>query len=157
MRRPPEGSCSIDSHQRSAELLQQARERHAAHDIAGGVELARRAVEADPGNADALEHLATVLVTRRGRYAEGLELIERAVALRPDDAGMWYALGWCYEFAAHELRRRPPAAAGKLAPRTLYERAEEAFHACLALRPDGKLQGDAEDLLDHVENTLRSL
>jgi tetratricopeptide (TPR) repeat protein len=146
----------IGAHDESMELLRQARERHSAHDVAGGVDLARRAVAADPDNADALEHLATVLVTRRGQYADGLALIERAVALRPDDAGMWYALGWCCEFAAHELLRRPPDSA-HLAPRPLYERAAEAFRSCLALHPDGKLQGDAEDLLDHVENTLASL
>jgi tetratricopeptide (TPR) repeat protein len=138
------------------DLLRQARERHAAHDVAGGVALARRAVATDPDNADALEHLATVLITRRRQYAEGLDLIERAVALRPADAGMWYALGWCCEFAAHELSRRPPEAA-HLAPRPLYERAAEAFRHCLALHPEGKLQGDAEDLLDHVQNTLASL
>lgn len=97
-----------------------------------------------------------MLITRRGQYADGLALIERAVALRPDDAGMWYALGWCCEFAAHELSRRPPGGE-QLAPRPLYERAAEAFRACLALHPDGKLQDDAEDLLDHVENTLASL
>ena len=96
-----------------------------------------------------------VLVTRRRAYREGLDAIERAVAARPEDAGLWYALGWCYEFAAHELRRRPPADAP--VPRDLYERAAEGFRQCLGLHPDGKLQGDAEDLLDHVENVLSDL
>lgn len=97
-----------------------------------------------------------LLVTRRAQYAEGLAMIERAVAARPDDAGLWYSAGWCYEFAAHELRRRGgPAPA--LDPRTLYERAAEAFRACLDRQPDGKLRGDAEDLLDVVENELASL
>jgi hypothetical protein len=44
-----------------------------------------------------------------------------------------------------------------LAPRGLYERAADGFRRCLALHPDGKLQGDAEDLLDHVENELAAL
>ena len=108
---------------------------------------------ADPDNTEAAEQLATMLVTRRRRYAEGLALIERAVALRPDDAGLWYALGWLCEFAAHELRRRPSA--DKLEPRALYERAAEAFRTCIALRPEGKLLEDAVDLLEHVENELR--
>jgi hypothetical protein len=97
-----------------------------------------------------------VLITRRRQYAEGIALIEQAVAARDDDAGLWYSLGWCYEFAAHEIKRRR-AAGETLEPRALYERAETAFRQCLALHPDGKLQGDAEDLLDHVENELRSL
>jgi tetratricopeptide (TPR) repeat protein len=103
-----------------------------------------------------MEHLAMVLVTRQRRHAEGLALIDRATVLRPDDAGLWYAAGWCYEFAAHEIRRRPPARSS-LDPRRLYEHAAQAFRRCLALHPEGKLVDDAEDLLDHVENELRSL
>ena len=93
-----------------------------------------------------------LLVTRKRRFSEGIALLERATEARPDDAGLWYALGWCAEFAAHETRRR---GASGLDPRALYEHAAEAFRRCLALKPDGKLAGDAEDLLDHVENELR--
>ncbi|MEX2246515.1 MAG: hypothetical protein WEC75_07490 [Dehalococcoidia bacterium] len=96
-----------------------------------------------------------MLVTRRRQYADGLALLERAVALRADDPGLWYTLGWCREFAAHESRR-----AGAIAPdelRRLYEGAADAFRRCLGLDPDGKLVGDAEDLLDHIENELASL
>jgi hypothetical protein len=76
--------------------------------------------------------------------------------LHPDDAGLWYGLGWCTEFVAHEVRRRPqPDSDLDAAP--LLERAAEAFRRCLALHPEGKLAGDAEDLLDHVDNELRSL
>jgi uncharacterized protein HemY len=90
-----------------------------------------------------------MLVTRRRRYAEGLALIERAVALRPDDAGLWYTLGWLCEFVAHEAGRRPSS--DTLEPRALYERAAAAFRTCIALRPEGKLLEDAADLLEHVE------
>jgi hypothetical protein len=96
-----------------------------------------------------------LLVTRRREFSEGLALIERAAALRPEDAGIWYTLGWASEFAAHETRRRP--AREQIDVRGTYERAADAFRHCLALRPEGKLQGDAEDLLDHVENELRSM
>jgi hypothetical protein len=96
-----------------------------------------------------------LLVTRRRVYDEGLAAMQSAVDLRPDDAGLHYTLGWLLEFAAHELTRRPAAAA--LAPRDLYEQAADAFRRCLELNPDGKLQGDAEDLLDHVENELAAL
>ena len=118
--------------------------------------MTRRALELDPDYIEALEHLGTVLITRRERYAEGLALIDRAVSLRRDDAGLWYSLGWCYEFAAHEIKRRGPAGV-QLDPRTLYERAADAFRTCLSMHPDGKLAGDAADLLDHVENELRSI
>lgn len=98
--------------------------------------------------------MATLLITRQRRYAEGLALIDRAVALRTDDAAIWYTVGWCYEFVAHETARR--ATTIDLDVRALYERAADAFRRCLALHPEGKLVDDAEDLLDHVENELRS-
>jgi hypothetical protein len=107
-------------------------------------------------HVEALEHLGTLLVTRRRQYEDGLAFVERAVDARPDDAGLWYSLGWVREFAAHELKRRPTASSS-LDVRALYELAAEAFRRCLALQPDGKLQGDAEDLLDHVENELASM
>lgn len=119
------------------------------------MDLTRRALELDPDYVEALEQLATLLITRRRQYAEGLAIIDRAVAIRPEDAGIWYAVGWCYEFAAHEIQRR--ATEVDLNVRTLYERAADAFRCCLGLHPDGKLVGDAEDLLDHVENELRAL
>jgi tetratricopeptide (TPR) repeat protein len=119
------------------------------------MQLAERALEVDPDCIEALEHVATVLVTRRGEHDRGIALLERAVRLRPDDAGLWYALGWAAEFAAHEQRRR--LRPGGAAPKTLYERAAEAFRRCLSLNPEGKLAGDAEDLLDHVENELASM
>jgi tetratricopeptide (TPR) repeat protein len=137
------------------ELVAQARQRHAEHDTGAAVELTRRALALDPENVEALEDLATALITRQHRHEEGLALIERATALREDDAGLWYALGWCYEFAAHETARRPVP--GEMPGVTsLYERAAEGFRRCLALNPEGKLVGDAQDLLDHVENELRS-
>jgi hypothetical protein len=101
-----------------------------------------------------MEMLATLLVTRRHQFEEGLALLRRAVKLRPADAGLWYALGWCLEFAAHESSRRP-ALPSTGAP-SWYAEAADAFRRCLALGPDGKLADDAADLLDHVENELRS-
>ncbi|MHB8376628.1 MAG: hypothetical protein ACYDEB_06700 [Dehalococcoidia bacterium] len=137
----------------SRALFARALERHRARDTAGSIALAREAVALDPMYTAALEHLGTLLVTRRRAYAEGLAYLERATAAREDDAGLWYALGWCCEFAAHEIARR--GGVGALNPRALYECAAEAFRRCLALRPEGKLVDDAADLLDHVENELR--
>lgn len=135
------------------EALAEARRLHAAGDVAGGHEVAMQALTLDPNHVGALEFLATALVARRRQYQEGLALIDRAVAAAPDDAGVWYARGWCYEFAAHELQRRPNKDS-TLAPVALFTTAAESFHRCLALNPDGKLLDDAEDLLEHVENEL---
>ena len=136
-------------------LFAQALARAGERDTLGSIELAERAIAIEPAYAEALEHVGQLLVTRRRRYAEGLAYMERAAAARPDDAGLWYSLGWCCEFAAHELARRGDGD-DAMDPRALYERAAEAFRRCLDLHPEGKLQGDAEDLLDHVENELLS-
>lgn len=137
-------------------LFAQAQALHTAKDITGSIVLARRAIEADPQYVEPMELLAMALITRQRRYADGLAMIDRAIVLRDSDAGLWYTLGWLYEFVAHEIRRRD-ASSTELAPSDLYRTAAEAFRRCLSLNPDGKLQGDAEDLLDHVENELRSL
>jgi hypothetical protein len=136
--------------------MRRAHARHAAGDVAGGAALAREALASDAGCVEALEHLATVLVTRQRKHAEGLALIDEAVRVRKDDAGLWYARGWLYEFVAHETRRRQ-ADAPPLSPRDRYEVAALSFRRCLELKPEGKLAGDAADLLDHVENELLSL
>lgn len=142
-------------------LFEASRDAHASRDTARAIELAREALAYNEDHAETLEHLATLLITRRRAYGEGLGLIERAAALRYDDAGAWYTLGWLYEFAAHEIARRDharePRGRESLDVRTLYERAADGFRQCLALNPEGKLQGDAEDLLDHVENELESM
>jgi tetratricopeptide (TPR) repeat protein len=140
------------SREEARELFRRALERHAARDTAASIELTREAVERDPSYVEALEHLAVLLVTRRRAYREGLDAIERTVAARDDDPGLWYTLGWCYEFAAHEIARR--GSAEQLEVPQLYERAAEGFRRCLALHPEGKLVDDAEDLLEHVENEL---
>lgn len=93
-----------------------------------------------------------LLVTRRRRFAEGVECAERASAAAPDDPGAWYTLGWLSEFAAHEIERRPGPGAPD--PAGLFRQASEAFRRCLALDPGGKLRDDAEDLLELVERRL---
>lgn len=138
------------------ELFTKAQDAHTAGDIAHGLTLTREALALDGDLVEALEHLATVLITRKRQYGEGLNVIDRTLSLRPDDAGLWYSHGWLYEFAAHEMRRRSPAGPG-LEPRGLYEQAALSFRRCLSLKPTGKLVGDAEDLLDHVENELAQM
>lgn len=91
-------------------------------------------------------------VSRRRRFEEGLQLLQRAVDLRPLDPGLWYSLGWCSEFAAQATRRSPTGDAD--AAGALYRRAADAFRRCLALHPGGKLAEDAADLLEIVEDQL---
>lgn len=137
-------------------MFAEAQRRHAAGDVRGGLETAKKALQLDPDLVEALEFAGTGLIARQHRFSEGLALLDRTVAIRPDDAGVWYARGWCYEFAAHEIRRR--AFPGEdLEPRALYEEAANSFRRCLDLHPEGKLVGDAEDLLDHVENELLAM
>lgn len=133
-------------------LFREAQARHAAHDIAASIALTKRALALDPDYVEALEHLGMIEVSRRQHFDEGLELLRRAVDLRPDDAGLWYSLGWCCEFAADALRRSP---AGRAATaHDLYRRAAEAFRRCLNRGPTGKLADDAADLLALVEDRL---
>lgn len=134
-------------------MLARAQERQSAHDGVGSLALARRALELDPDYVEAMEMVANALITRQRRYVDGVALVDRMMAVRADDAGLWYAAGWLYEFAAHEIKRRRPDDAG-LDVRDLYERAAAAFRRCLSLGPEPGLRGDAEDLLDHVENEL---
>jgi tetratricopeptide (TPR) repeat protein len=131
--------------------------RHERGDIAGAVAEARRALEAAPGFADAHSYLGSTLVQRQGRYAEGLAELERARELAPDDAAIHYTLGWCYEFVAHRVSRRPQASAGAesaagggLDPLVLYAKAEQELRRCLELKPQGKLKDDAQDLLASI-------
>ncbi len=136
--------------------LREAMARHERGDIAGALTEARRALEAAPGFADAHSYLGSTLVQRQGRYAEGLAALERARELAPDDAAIYYTLGWCYEFVAHRLSRRPAAAGGVSAagggldPRELYAKAEQYLRRCLELKPQGKLKDDAQDLLASI-------
>jgi tetratricopeptide (TPR) repeat protein len=128
-------------------LLREAMARHERNDIAGAVAAAQRAIELAPSFADAHAYLGSTLVQRLGRYEEGLAALERAVELSPDDPALHYTLGWCAEFVAHRISRRPRA--GLDAP-DLYAKAERALRRCLELHPEGKLRDDAKDLLSSI-------
>ena len=91
--------------------------------------------------------MGSTLVTRRGRYAEGLAELERAREAAPDDPAVYYTLGWCYEFVAHQTSRRPRP---RLDPQELYRKAEAYLRRCLELNPEGKVKDDAQDLLASI-------
>jgi tetratricopeptide (TPR) repeat protein len=55
-----------------------------------------RLIELNPANAHALNALGYTLVDRTPRVAEGLVLIERALALAPDDPFILDSVGWAH-------------------------------------------------------------
>jgi len=124
--------------------------RHEQNDIAGAVEEARAALELAPRFADARAYLGSTLVQRLGRYAEGLAELEHALEDAPDDPALHYTLGWCCEFVAHRVSRRPADAVEGLEPGELYRKAEASLRRCLELHPEGKLKDDAQDLLSSI-------
>ncbi len=129
------------------ERLRAALERHGQGDIAGALAEARRALELAPDFADARAYLGSTLVQREGRYAEGLAELERAREAAPDDPSVYYTLGWCYEFVAHNVSRRPREG---LDAQELYRQAEAYLRRCLELNPEGKMKDDAQDLLSSI-------
>jgi tetratricopeptide (TPR) repeat protein len=129
--------------------LRAAMRRHERGDIAGAVEEARAALVLAPGFADARSYLGSTLITRLGRYEEGLAELERARDDAPDDPAVHYTLGWCCEFVAHALSRRRRQR-GALDPADLYAKAEASLRRCLELRPEGKMIDDAKDLLSSI-------
>ncbi len=128
-------------------LLIEAMARHERNDISGAVADARRAIEVAPEFADAHAYVGSTLVQRLGLYEEGLAELERAAELAPDDPAAHYTLGWCAEFVAHRVSRRPRPG---IDPQALYQKAEQSLRRCLDLHPQGKLLDDAKDLLASI-------
>ncbi|MBU2099012.1 MAG: tetratricopeptide repeat protein, partial [Gammaproteobacteria bacterium] len=71
----------------------------------------RRVITLSPDNARALNHLGYALTVRTSRYQDALDLIERAIAITPDDPAIIDSLGWVqyklgmYDEAIENLRR----------------------------------------------------
>ena len=71
----------------------------------------RKVIELDPDNADALNALGYTLTDQTDRHDEALELIERALTIKPDEAAFIDSLGWVqyrlnnYEKALTYLRQ----------------------------------------------------
>ena len=137
---------------RARERLRRAQELHTEGRIDDAIAEARAALEAGPEFAEAWMYLGNTLVTRKLAFAEGLEALERAAALAPDDAGVAYSLGWCYEFVAYRLEKQ--ATTPYREPMELYRLAARELQRCIDLNPEPGLQEDAQDLLDSVEPRL---
>jgi tetratricopeptide (TPR) repeat protein len=136
----------------AAELLACAQALHAEGRIDAAIESAREALAADPKYVPALSYLGTTLITRRLAFPEGLEVLERAKELAPDDPGVAYSLGWCYEFVAYRLEKQGRTPYRD--PLELYELAVTELQRCIGLQPEDNLREDAEDLLSSIEARL---
>ncbi len=80
-------------------------------DQAGSEQDLRQIIRMRPDDARALNHLGYMLADQTTRYDEALELLERAIALEPEDPAIIDSLGWVqyklgrYEEALANLRR----------------------------------------------------
>jgi len=128
-------------------LYREALAFHERHQIEAALAKAHEALDLAPDFADARSYIGSTLVQRRGAYEEGLAELERAKLDAPDDAALFYTLGWCYEFVAYRVSKRPQPG---LDPALLYAKAEEYLRRCLDLNPQGKLRDDAADLLASI-------
>ncbi len=128
--------------------LARAHELHSAGRIDAALAEARRALELNPEYVEALSYLGTTLITRKLDYAAGLEALERALTLAPDDPGINYSLGWCYEFVAYRLEKQ--AQKPYRDPLELYGLAADRLRYCIVLNPEQGLREDAEDLLESI-------
>ena len=136
----------------AAELLARAQELHSQGNIDDALVAARSAIEAQQDHVEAWMYLGTTLITRRLAFVEGLSALEHASALAPDDPGVTYSMGWCYEFVAYRLEKQ--ATKPFRDPIELYELAAERLRHCIELGPEPGLQEDARDLLVSIENRL---
>ncbi len=138
-----------------AEARQHLRKAHALHEqrhIDDAIAAAREAIDAWPEYVDAWSYLGTTLITRRLAFAEGLAALERAYELAPDDAGIVYGLGWCYEFVAYRLQHA--GGTPYRDPIELFRLAAAMLQRCIDLNPEKGLREDAEDLLASIESRL---
>ena len=107
-----------------------------------------------PEDSRALNHLGYMLADQTDRYEEALELIERAIAISPDDPAIIDSLGWAqfklgrYEEALSNLRRAysafPDAEVASHVGEVLWimgreQEATEVWRGALEKQPDNDL------------------
>jgi len=84
----------------------------------------RTIIRLQPNDARALNHLGYTLADRTDRYEEALALIERAIAVTPDDPAIIDSLGW----AQYKLGRYEEALANLERAYALFRNHEVASH-----------------------------
>jgi tetratricopeptide (TPR) repeat protein len=136
------------SEEAQAALLRRAQALHAEGKTDAALQEALHALEIAPDYVDALTYYGTTLITRKLAYRDGLAALERAVVLAPNDAGVHYSLGWCYEFVAYRLEKQ--ATRPYRDPIELYGLAAASLQRCIDLDPEPGLKEDAQDLLDTI-------
>lgn len=145
---PPEPRLPDDDIPQAArDHLKAALTLHADGDVDAALAEAQRAIESSPAFADAHSYIGSTLITRKGDYSGGLEALDAAERAAPSDPTLQYTIGWCCEFVAHRVSRRPQPG---LDPDELYEQAERHLRRCLKLNPDDKIRDDAKDLLSSI-------
>ncbi len=104
-------------HETLSAWLREAFDRQTEGDIAEAEHLYRRVLEFDPANAVTM-HLLAMIAASDGREDEAIDLLQRAVESRPDDAELWFGVAGIYFNQAR------------------YVAAADAFAAGLALQPE---------------------
>jgi tetratricopeptide (TPR) repeat protein len=132
--------------------LRRAQELHTQGSIDTALQEAHAAIETWPEYVEAWMYYGTTLITRRLIFPEGLAALERALELAPDDPGVNYSLGWCYEFVAYRLEKQSTRPYRD--PLELYRLAARHLQRCIDLNPEQGLKDDAQDLLDSIEARL---
>ena len=111
-------------------------------------------IQDNPDHADALNALGYTLADQTSRYDEALEYIERALALKPDNAAILDSMGWvqyrlgnnldALRYLRRALELQPDAEIAAHLGEVLWvtgdrEEALRVWEASLAQNPDDKL------------------
>ena len=122
----------------------------------------KQIIRMQPEDSRALNHLGYMLADQTDRYQEALELIERAIAISPDDPAIIDSLGWAqfklgrYEEALTNLRRAyavfPDAEVASHVGEVLWmmgreQEAVEVWRGALENQPDSDLIKEVVDRL----------
>jgi len=122
----------------------------------------KQIIRMHPEDSRALNHLGYMLADQTDRYQEALELIERAIAISPDDPAIIDSLGWAqfklgrYEEALTNLRRAyavfPDAEVASHVGEVLWmmgreQEAVEVWRGALENQPDSDLIKEVVDRL----------
>jgi len=131
-------------------------------DKAGSEQDLKQIIRMQPEDSRALNHLGYMLADQTDRYQEALELIERAIAIAPDDPAIIDSLGWAqfklgrYEEALTNLRRAyavfPDAEVASHVGEVLWmmgreQEAVEVWRGALENQPDSDLIKEVVDRL----------